>query len=100
MMESPETAASMAWAMVLQAVVADVQLLPSLPLTPSTYQVVATAAGANAAAKAMRSKALSSLYCMISSIWFDQLVRPRKDPPAAGHSCSEHISASNLRTAY
>src|SRR5215469_4563927 len=64
-MESPETAASMAWAMVLQAVVGDVQLLPSKPLTPSTYQVVATAAGANAAAIAVRSKALSSLYFMI-----------------------------------
>src|SRR5215469_2959507 len=70
-MESPETDASMAWPMVLQAVVADVQLLPSKPFTPSTYQVVATAAGANAAAMAVRSKALSSSYFMISSIWLD-----------------------------
>jgi hypothetical protein len=51
--------------MVLQAVVEDRQLLLSLPVTPLTCQVVATAAGAKTAAIAVSSKAVSSLYLII-----------------------------------
>ena len=40
MMESPDEASAMACPIVLQAVVGDLQLLPSLSLTPFTYLVV------------------------------------------------------------
>ena|SRR5215469_10322107 len=39
MMESPDEASAMACPIVLQAVVGDLQLLPSLSLTPFTYLV-------------------------------------------------------------
>src|SRR5690348_12893605 len=57
-MESPATASEMACPMVLQAVWRDLQLLLSLPFTPSTYHVVlATTAGA----KAKKKMGISSL---------------------------------------
>lgn len=43
-MESPNEAKEMAYPIVLQAVWGDRQLLLSLPLTPSTYQVALAAA--------------------------------------------------------
>src|SRR5215471_2923328 len=58
MMESPDEAVEMAWPMVLQAVVADVHSLLSLPLTPFTYHVVADAIGARARSNAVPSSLL------------------------------------------
>jgi hypothetical protein len=55
--ESPEAASEMACLMVLQAVVGDVQLLLLLPVTPLTYQVLAT----TGRTRAVSSKAVSSL---------------------------------------
>ena len=49
MIESPEAARKMACPMVLQAVVDDLQLLLSLPVTPFTYQVVLARAVGTAA---------------------------------------------------
>src|SRR5262252_2667086 len=52
--------------MVLQAVRSDMQLLPSLPLTPLTYHVVlAKAAGARAENSAKSSKVLIVRVCFI-----------------------------------
>jgi hypothetical protein len=59
LMASPDAASEIAWPMVLQAVVEDVQLLLSLPLTPLTYHVVAmalevTARNTNASERVVR----------------------------------------------
>lgn len=60
--ESPDAASEMACRMVLQAVVEDVQLLLSLPLTPFTYHVVvAVAVEARATSSATSRKLVSSL---------------------------------------
>jgi hypothetical protein len=48
MMESPEAANEIARPMVLQALAEVVHALMSFPVTPFTYQVLATAAGAMA----------------------------------------------------
>src|SRR5262252_5065740 len=56
----------MACPMVLQAVVGDLQLLPSLPLTPLTYHVVlAKAGGARAENSAKSSKVLIVSWCFM-----------------------------------
>ena len=57
MMVSPEEASEMAYLMVLQAVVEDMQLLLSFPFTPSTYHVVL----ARAVEVRARNEARSSL---------------------------------------
>jgi hypothetical protein len=54
LIESPEAAKEMAWPTVLQAVVEDVQVLLSLPLTPLTYHVLAEEA------ELIRHKSVSS----------------------------------------
>ena len=58
----------MAWPMVLQAVVGDLQLLLLLPLTPLTYHVVlAKAVGATVKNSADTSKALNMSLCFMFS---------------------------------
>jgi hypothetical protein len=60
-MESPEVAREMACPMVLQACWLDLQLLLSLPFTPSTYQVLlASAVGAKA-----KNSRLNASLCFI-----------------------------------
>src|ERR1700720_3524803 len=65
LIESPEAAKEMAWPTVLQAVVEDVQVLLSLPLSPLTYHVLATAVEAKARNTAGNRKPASSLYFII-----------------------------------
>src|ERR1017187_8423815 len=70
MTESPDAASEMACPIVLQAVVADMQLLLSLPFTPSTYHVVlARAVGTRARNKASSERLRNaSLFFMIFSL--------------------------------
>lgn len=69
LMESPETASEMACPIVLQAVVDDVHVLLSLPLTPLTYHVVlATAVEAKATDTAANTRLESSLSFMFPSL--------------------------------
>jgi hypothetical protein len=69
MIESPEEASEIACPMVLHAVVADMQLLLSLPLTPLTYHVLAEA-GELIRHKAMSSNVVVKAVCFtIVSPW-------------------------------
>ena len=67
MMESPDTASEMACPMVLQAVVVDVQVLLSLPLTPLTYHVLAEAAEVRATTTAAKRKLVTLFFMIFSS---------------------------------
>lgn len=74
-MESSDAASEMACPMVLQAVVGDRQLLLSLPLAPSTYQVViARAVGADANESAKRRLLNTSLCFIIFSSFFAKVL--------------------------
>src|SRR5215472_7930339 len=71
-MESPEAARAMAWPMVLQAVREDLQLLESLPCTPSTYHVLAVRAEgdtAKSSAKSGRLPIVSLRFIVSSTSW-------------------------------
>src|ERR1700719_124720 len=69
LIESPEAAKEMACPMVLQAVVADVQVLLLLPLTPFTYHVVVANAVEPRARNTAASRAqVSTLSLMIVSL--------------------------------
>src|ERR1700747_1199851 len=78
LIESPEAAKEMACPMVLQAVVAYVQVLLSLPLTPFTYHVVvANAVEPRGRNTATNRKPVSSLSFMIFSSSSRQLRRAK-----------------------
>jgi hypothetical protein len=62
MIESPDEASEIACPMVLQAVVGDVQALPSLPLTPLTYHVLLARAVDVRAKNTARSGRLLALH--------------------------------------
>src|SRR6516225_8115498 len=76
--ESPESASAMACLIVLQAVVADKQLLLSLPLTPLTYQVVLARAVGTTANNISATTHVSFLDFTVSSlsVW-ESLARRR-----------------------
>ena len=66
MIESPEWASEIACPMVLQACRRVLQLLLSLPFTPSTYHVLlARAAGAKARNKTRSGRLLNTSLCLI-----------------------------------
>jgi len=68
-MVSPDEASEIACLIVLHAVVGDVQPLLSLPLTPLTYQLLATASGARPRNGAT-AKILNNLLFIITSLSF------------------------------
>ena len=71
MIRLPDEASEMACPMVLQAVVADRQLLLSLPLAPFTYHVeLATAVGATARNRAMSSSGGGYKFVFHDSLLF------------------------------
>src|SRR5271165_5942089 len=77
----------MACPMVLQAVWDDIQLLLSLPFTPSTYHVViARAVGADAKESVRRKLLNTSLCFMILSSFFANVLGFRRTDYASGTS--------------
>ena len=68
MIESPDFASETACPMVSQAVVGDMQLLLSLPLTPFTYHVVLARAVGTRARNGAITNAVSNLLLMIFSV--------------------------------
>src|SRR3974390_2446129 len=91
-MESPADAREIACPIVLQAVVADKQLLLSFPLAPFTYHVVlAKATGARTTHKAESNKLLSSRFILFPFLLFSA------DRIGACHRRASARSRSRLR---
>ena len=106
MIESPEAARKMACPMVLQAVVDDLQLLLSLPVTPFTYQVVLARAVGTAANNISATTHVNFLDCTVSSLplyglyWAYRLPCEEKNrrlrASESGQTCGQRMHSPTL----
>src|ERR1700680_4188482 len=99
-MVSPDAASEIACPMVAQAVAFVLQLLPSSPLTPSTYHVLlARAAGARARNSASSSRALNPILSFITHLHCRSWLRNQSQGRAATGSQEQasHTFAGSLR---